>query len=513
MNLPLVFDIATGLIFIYLILSLLTSELQELLSTVLQWRADHLKKSIEVLLNGNNSDDPSEQQFANALYNTPLLQSLNQEAKGPIAKFFRSITQGIGRAYRNITSTRNVFYGQQSGPSYIPSESFAAALLQKLDLDAINQKISESSLKSFSREKIALLQEIIDAIRTSVGDDTLLESELTVLKRNLTDIYDDLINRRTTLAISIDNATRQLIQFVDNTSTALIEDERCQNIIRQRIPYLRQAIFLRKLEPTISEVVSMVLDNQQSIPPHLADIIERIRQENPNIPQHLKQNLLLLSQQAQLKAQGLEDGVRQLEKEVGNWFDRSMERASGVYKRNAKGVAILIGFIVAVATNTDTFHIVNRLSKDTVLRSTISQAANQVVAQTSQPSGRLSGINPTTLPPGNGSSDFTQQIPPTTETPGITSAEVPIQQDLEDVKTAVNNVLEGLPLPIGWNAININDQTAKEKGWPVPYLRRMLGWFISGIALSMGASFWFDLLGKVMRVRNSGKANDSNSNT
>ena len=36
MNLPVVFDIAIGLIFIYLILSLLAAEIQELITTILQ---------------------------------------------------------------------------------------------------------------------------------------------------------------------------------------------------------------------------------------------------------------------------------------------------------------------------------------------------------------------------------------------------------------------------------------------------------------------------------------------
>ena len=52
MSLPLVLDVAIGLAFIYLILSLLASEIQELLTTLLQWRAKHLKDSIEVLLAG-----------------------------------------------------------------------------------------------------------------------------------------------------------------------------------------------------------------------------------------------------------------------------------------------------------------------------------------------------------------------------------------------------------------------------------------------------------------------------
>jgi hypothetical protein len=36
---------------------------------------------------------------------------------------------------------------------------------------------------------------------------------------------------------------------------------------------------------------------------------------------------------------------------------------------------------------------------------------------------------------------------------------------------------------------------------------------VSGIAIAMGAPFWFDLLGKVMNVRNAGKkSNQSHEN-
>ena len=60
MNLPLVLDIAIGLIFIYLILSLLASEIQELIATIFQWRAKHLKEAIENLLVGDNRKTPEE---------------------------------------------------------------------------------------------------------------------------------------------------------------------------------------------------------------------------------------------------------------------------------------------------------------------------------------------------------------------------------------------------------------------------------------------------------------------
>ena len=54
MQLPVIVDIAIGLLFIYLILSLLASELQELIATLLQWRAQHLKRSVQMMLAGGS---------------------------------------------------------------------------------------------------------------------------------------------------------------------------------------------------------------------------------------------------------------------------------------------------------------------------------------------------------------------------------------------------------------------------------------------------------------------------
>ena len=88
MNLPVIIDIIIGLVFIYLTLSLLASEIQELIATVWQWRAEHLKKSIEVLISGGSegAKDPLQfkrvGQLAHAIYANPIIKDLNQGAKG-----------------------------------------------------------------------------------------------------------------------------------------------------------------------------------------------------------------------------------------------------------------------------------------------------------------------------------------------------------------------------------------------------------------------------------------------
>lgn len=57
MNFPAMLDVAIGLFFIYLILSLLASGIQELIATVLEWRAKQLKEAIKILLGDNKAND------------------------------------------------------------------------------------------------------------------------------------------------------------------------------------------------------------------------------------------------------------------------------------------------------------------------------------------------------------------------------------------------------------------------------------------------------------------------
>jgi hypothetical protein len=489
MNLPVVIDIAIGLIFIYLILSLLTSEIQELITILLQWRAEHLKRSIENLIAGESIDDPLYQKFTDQLYSSSLIKSLNQEAKGRLAVSFRSIIQAITGSYFKITKTTSVFRGQRSAPSYIPAETFSVALLQQVNLKEFSQKVGDLTIQKFAGEQLAQLRESIDEVSKDSGqdptlmrEDAMLDAEFQNLKRRIKSTVSEFMGGRATLSSSLDQIADQLTLFIDNTDLLLAKSAR-KELVRSKLSYLKQAIAHRQLEPTVSEILRLIFDEDADkgakLTPWVQEILSILKQENPELirqvsqlPKPLQRNLLALADQARLKAKTLQGEVKQLEQEVADWFDRSMERASGVYKRNAKGIAILIGFFFAIATNADTFYMVNRLSKDTLIRSTIGQAAEQTIVNTR-------AASPT--------------VPNQT------------QADLEQVRNAVDNVLDEMPLPVGWTKAVVDEQIAEsEKGWLLPIPQRAIGWFVTGIALSMGASFWYDLLGRFIRVRGTG---------
>jgi len=501
MSFPLIFDIALGLLFIFLTLSLLASEIQELITTILQWRAEHLKKSIENLIFGGGEKDTIHYEFVEELYRSPLIKALNQEAKGLLPQFFRGIIHGLGAAYRGVSGTPETFGGRSTGPSYIPAQTFAEALLQKLKLDTVAQKTSELTLKQFCREKLTLIDRILQSLRHSVGDDSLLEIEFDGLRRQLIEITKDFRGNRISLSKAMDEAIAQLSYFLDNTEAFLNHNNLNQDIIRARLPFLRQAVLQRKPEPTIYEVLVLLIEEEGEVPGDIADIVQDLRQQLQALPPELRQNMLALAEQAQGKVGSLSDGVRQLKFEVESWFDRSMDRASGVYRRNAKGVAITLGLLTAILTNSDAFLMIDRLAQDTSMRSAITQTTNQLVAQQFQVAGETIPTDAIPAPPLNGdfATDSTAALSPEQR-----ASAKDLQTNLITVREALSNVLGELPLPIGWSQENLARQFPPNISRFIVIPKLLAGWLVTGIAISMGANFWFDLLGKIVRVRNTG---------
>jgi hypothetical protein len=243
------------------------------------------------------------------------------------------------------------------------------------------------------------------------------------------------------------------------------------------------------------------------------------------LPRSVKESFEILARRSQTKLEQTTTAVEQFRGEVAVWFDRSMSRASGVYKRNAKGVAILIGLIIASSTNTDTFYIIGRLASDPDLRRVITEQA----------------VN---LRPVPGAAPATTPSPGAAASPNPATSPDDIQNQLELIKAQTDQALQGLTLPIGWNAVNLSQQlscpgssssddptnwtvffdkclppTSQQLAQPPNLLQNvaqvgvqnwrslpklLLGWLVSGIAIAMGAPFWFDLLNKVVNVRNSG---------
>jgi hypothetical protein len=486
MNLPVIFDIIIGLIFIYLTLSLLSSEIQELITTLLQWRAEHLKKSIEVLFGAGSERSTTPDEVARVsnlveqIYNHQLIADLNQEAKGAISEAFRQITRMIGNLYRKITKTRNIFGTNSSGPSFIPPSAFALSLIETVNFPSLIQRITQGRFERFKDQKLGEIVYLIGNLNLKVDLRSFLEQDFQILSSELNQIVSDFKKRLITLNTGLDLMSEKLEFYIQECQIYLPETEMAGAEFQRQMTLLKSSldnpaerkVLLARLQPSLNdiltsirqvnkskEVVTEILQEKEDSP-----IYQEIVALNQLIPESLQKSLSRISENAHLKSQSAEEELTRFQQELENWFNQSMERASGVYRRNSKGIGITIGIIVALITNADTVLIVNTLSKDSTMRATVKKYADTLVEKK------------ITITPGN----------------------------YEPLEKEVNQALNNLVLPLGWNPKNVEEQENEDKD-SIPYLKRIIGWLISGVALSMGASFWFDLLGKIMIVRNAGK--------
>ena len=534
MNLPFVLDIAIGLIFIYLVLSLLASEIQELLATLLQWRAKHLKESIENLLEGSKDTKEEKQvkKLVQSLYNEPLIENLNQEAKGFIEKAFRSITWLLSYTYRVVTNKKNkekgVFGDKRSGPSYISSETFATTLIETLKFSVLTENLVESRLDNFSKKIISDIRKIAELSNIDLESDEAFK----VLDNEILDIINCFKQNKTTLLTSIERMSESL----DRYTKPYFENASLKDFVQQVQSYKlnifgeknERAIIAGGLKPSLTEIIDSInikskiyKEIEATISAKDGETYQKIKEVLKDLPPSVHDSLASLARRAKTRVQKTENEIHQLTEEISIWFDRSMARASGVYKRNAKGVAILIGLVIAFAINADTFHIFNELSSNEILRQVVTERASQIALSSS-------------------------------------NSEIIDQSELERIKIETNSALKDISLPIGWNPANLSQQlgcsfinkvqsietrsTNDNQEWslffnhclseqqnsaslfipkkifemmltyPFAALKMIAGWFLSGIAIAMGAPFWFDLLGKVVNVRNSGSQPPSAAN-
>ena len=482
MGLPVVLDVALGLIFVYMALGLIASEVQEIISTMLQWRAEHLKYSVEQLLAGGQSADRiAARRLADQLYNSPMVRDLNYEAQGVIARSARQFIHIVGRIYRLVSRTRNVFGAQTSGPSYIPSEAFATTLIETLQLEGLQKSVVEVRLKRLLQERIMLpLGDTLHTLRAAIGDGALLDVELRNLEASLEKIFIDYRTGRTGLAQIADRVLAELDHFADQGAQILPESYGATQAFARRLGYLRSQLaggmditegLVRQLQPTLKELLSLLdgSSDPSESPGEMAYIRKTVIEGR--LPIRLQESLSLLAEKVSRRTDTAEEQLKLFQGELEQWYDRGMDRAAGVYRRNSKIVGILIGVAIAAAVNADTFYIANRLTVDQAVRSSVIQTVNQASLETlvspSDDSGALS-------------------------------------DDLQSLGNAVQTTLSDYALPIGRSPKLLATQAVLEADWPFPIPRHWFGWLVTGLAVSMGSNFWFDALRRVTSVRSSG---------
>ena len=140
-------------------------------------------------------------------------------------------------------------------------------------------------------------------------------------------------------------------------------------------------------------------------------------------------------------------GIDELRAAVASWIDEGMRRISGWYARRAKLNVLVIASVLTVGANASTVHVITALGSGEPFRASLAEMAATVAASRSDPAEASEGVS---------LGDF----------------------------------------PIGWENVDHS---------PLEWVERVVGWLITIAAVSLGAPFWFDLLGRVANLRGAGR--------
>ena len=188
------------------------------------------------------------------------------------------------------------------------------------------------------------------------------------------------------------------------------------------------------------------------------------------------------------------------------WFEETMDRASGWYKKHIQFVLFFVGLSIAIGFNVDTLKIIERLEKDPKLRDQLVRQAEAFQDAHPDLDKKLllhqAEINKFQANYSKNGLPLNDSLRNKAESDSLELANYLALKSKKDelldqanllIKNDINNVHHSLGL--GWE--NYNSSSFKS------IFYSMTGWVVTALALSLGAPFWFDLLNRLMKLRGS----------
>ncbi|MBS1511136.1 MAG: hypothetical protein JST86_09860 [Bacteroidetes bacterium] len=229
-----------------------------------------------------------------------------------------------------------------------------------------------------------------------------------------------------------------------------------------------------------------------------------------------------------------------------NWFNETMDRATGWYKRQTQWILFAIGLLLAISFNIDTIAIYRILAKDKTARENLVQLAVNSAPRYDSTVKKLQAVHRTdttheTLKNKAGQDSMVTRIKDTTfvdlSDKELTNAYDMVESDINSASSIAAIGWEKQDSCVRCNALNeqLKDSSLKpvqvkairdsityynrkfqcggnpyqsKNGWVV-----FFGWLLTALAVSLGAPFWFDLLNRFIQLRTTGVKPKGNGDT
>jgi hypothetical protein len=366
-----ILDVAIGLAFIFLLVSLLVTAAAEILAGWLKWRSRHLWDGLEHLL--QSADARSE------LYNHPLIKGLT----------------GVNVAAPTWAEGRN-------GPSYIPSRTFALALVDILRrphkvVNDIEQRF-QKAIEDAARDPSKIFASIEDIVRDMSGADVsdTIKKDLEELRSSLLPPIDAAIVN------GLKQQVRALLDRMPEADRAVVALKISQWLERDA----DAATTYVELRATLAAAIGTLpftgsLSAAEQLRGALSTALEEFAQARPEdaireIQAFTKGRLKRWLEDASPSLQNTVTALSPLAHDAANeidrfrenieiWFNDGMDRVSGRYKRHTAFYQGLIALVLAVFMNVDALQIMRTLWREPTLRQSLVANAESL-ANTPRPS-------------------------------------------------------------------------------------------------------------------------------
>jgi hypothetical protein len=478
MNLGAIVEVAIGIIFVWITLSLATIQIQEWITTMLDKRASDMAAAIHEMLANPN--------LGSQLYDHPVIRGLTARK--------RSRPSPVPPWFYNLPIVRGLTTEKRKLPSYIPAQQFSLCLF-----DIAMTAGTESSL----------IQQGIFKIRDDLEKNKKKPKDQAVI---------DALNILADLARSA--AATEAGTSITNITLRVLE-EKVREFSRQypeHEPLMERALAEAKLlKKEIEKVVrkQKASNGDDAILTQLKDGIAALSVISPELNQTLSSLLLNLEQYVA----GGESNIARARKNVEKWFDDSMDRVSGVFKRYSQTMALLIGIMIASILNVDSINLTAYLWREPSVRQVLAANAENFQLPEEQlatdPEQTLQAFRDQfaglSLPIGwvvkdNGPraiyNSNCQLFPGQNQGFGI-----PIVMPIfaGDTTASPDNPPQGIKRIAasvsGLNKLCISPPQSNDE---TNILLKIFGILLTAVAARQGAPFWFDILKRLVNVRATG---------
>jgi hypothetical protein len=200
--------------------------------------------------------------------------------------------------------------------------------------------------------------------------------------------------------------------------------------------------------------------------------------------------------------------IKELQDKIETWFNSYMNRVTGWYESHTVVTVRLIAIAVTLIFNINVIKLTKKIYNDDTLRSNLVTIAEKVAADSSSISSFYSKAFDNDVKTLD--SVYAEKLSDTTITTAQKNSLTREKQDSISVLAeqytqkqiaginALTSQLESAGLPLGWKGKSWKDNIDDN------LLLALIGWIIGACCISMGAPFWFDMLGKLVNVRRSG---------